>query len=213
MNLTTAIAEYEQAKQQNVAADILELMDRTTRELIASNLTSHAVQTGQTAPDFALPDQQGRTITLSDVLAKGPLVLSFYRGGWCPYCNLELRALQQALTDIKAAGATLLAVSPELPDNTVQTHDSNELNFSVLSDVGNHIARQYGLVFTLSDELKPVYEKFGLDIPVRNGDDSWELPFPATFVIQRDGSVSLAFVNADYTQRLEPQAIVDHLRG
>lgn len=122
-------------------------------------------------------------------------------------------ALQQGLADIEAAGATLLAISPELPDNTVQTHDSNELNFSVLSDVGNRIARQYGLVFTLSDELKPVYEKFGLDIPVRNGDDSWELPFPATFVIQRDGSVSLAFVNADYTQRLEPQAIVDHLRG
>lgn len=95
----------------------------------------------------------------------------------------------------------------------MQTHDSNELNFSVLSGVGNRIARQYGLVFTLSDELKPVYEKFGLDIPVRNGDDSWELPFPATFVIQRDGSVSLAFVNADYTQRLEPQVIVDHLRG
>lgn len=213
MVLADAIAQYDEAKKKKMPADILELMARTTRELIATGLTEQALKVGTKAPAFTLPDHTGTPVALENLLAKGPVVLSFYRGGWCPYCNFELKALQEKIPALQEAGATLVAISPELPDNSVSTRNDNQLAFPVLSDVGNKVARDFGLVFTLAEELQSVYQKFGLDIPARNGDGSWELPLPATFVIQPNGDISLAFVSADYTQRLEPQKIVDHLNG
>ncbi|MRI31943.1 alkyl hydroperoxide reductase [Endozoicomonas sp. OPT23] len=212
MNLTDAIAAYEEAKKQKMPADILKLMTEVTEELIATGLAEQTVKQGDKVNSFSLPDQQGNQQNLGQLLENGPVVVSFYRGGWCPYCNLELKALQEKLPEITAAGANLVAVSPELPESVQDTKTANDLSFTVLSDVGNEVAKAFGLVFTLSEKLQPVYNKFGLDIPARNGDQSWELPFPATFVIQPDKTVSLAFVSADYTQRLEPQEIVDHLR-
>ena len=136
------------------------------------------------------------------------MVLTFYRGDWCPYCNLQLRAYQAILPLIQELGASLVAVSPQTPDNSLSTAEKKGLTFPVLSDAGNKVARQYGLVFSLSETLRTV----SANLPSFNGDDSWELPIPGTFVIAHDRTVRLAFVDADWTKRLEPAAILDTLR-
>lgn len=148
---------------------------------------------------------------LSTLLEKGAVVVTFYRGGWCPFCNLQLRAYQSVLAKIRELGAELVAVSPQTKDYALSDVEKRELAFPVLSDLHNGVARQYGLVFTLSDALKELQRKFNNPIPKFNGDDSWELPMPGTFVIDREGIVRLAHVDPNYTKRLEPAAILDAL--
>ncbi len=194
-----------------IPAEIMAMFTRATRMLVASQVAERAIQAGDHAPDFELPKIGGLSVRLSERLKTGPVVLNFYRGGWCPYCNLELHALQQHADAIQSRHTCLLAISPELPDRGAQTQAKHQLSFPVLSDVGNHVARSYGLVFSLSEDLRPVYADFGFDIPVINGDDSFDLPIPATYIIGRDGMVAHAFVNADYTQRMEPEEIVHAL--
>ena len=160
-----------------------------------------ALGVGARAPDFALPDAMGRTVRLSDLLAEGPVVLTFYRGEWCPYCNTQLRDYQAALDEVRAEGARLLAVSPQTPDGSLTVQDRHALAFPVLSDVGNRVSRDYGLVFEVDDETRRRYQAVGLDLAAVNGTDAWELPVPATYVIDTDGRVRAAFVEADYTQR------------
>ena len=160
------------------------------------------------APNFVLPDATGNSVELRTLLQHGPVVLTFYRGGWCPYCNIELRALQSALPQIRGHHATLVAVSPQTPDQSLSTAEKNELEFPVLSDSGNKVAREYGIVFTLPEALRPIYENFGIELPAHNGDESFDLPVPATYVIDGEGKVRYAFVNADYRQRAEPSDIV-----
>lgn len=209
--LQERIAEYEITKRERVPAEVLSVMDRTTRDLAATGIAAASRQAGDRAPAFELDNHLGERRTLSALLADGPLVLSFYRGGWCPYCNLELQALQAALPQIQAAGAQLVAVSPELPDKSLSTRERNELAFEVLHDAGNRVAASFGLVFTLAEELRPIYDSFGLDLPDYNGDDSFTLPMPATYVIGRDAGIHYAFVDADYTKRLEPALVLDSL--
>ena len=147
------------------------------------------------------------------MLADSVVVLSFYRGGWCPYCNMELRALQQALPEIRATGAELVAISPELPDKTLDTQTRHALEFDVLSDRGNRISEAFGLAFELPEQLRPIYTSLGIDIPAFNGDASFILPVPATYVIDSNGIIRFHFVNADYTRRLEPDEMLRALRG
>jgi peroxiredoxin len=170
------------------------------------------LKAGDPAPDFRLPDVRGCQVRLRDLLAKGPVVVSFYRGGWCPYCNLELRALQNALPEIKQLGAQLVAISPQTPDESLSTAEKNELEFAVLSDIGSATAKAYGIAFDLTEELRPIYSRLGHALPDKNGDDSWILPIPATYVIDKDGIVALAFVDVDYRNRLEPAEIVATLK-
>lgn len=160
-----------------------------------------------------MPNATGQIVSLAEVLTRGPVVLSFYRGGWCPYCNLELQALQRHLPEIREMGASLLAVSPQTPDNSLSTAEKHQLQFDVLSDQGDQVARTYGLVFTVPPELHSIYRQWGIDIPAWNGDESWELPLPATYVIDRGGIIRSAFVNLDYTQRMEPADILRELRA
>ena len=181
-------------------------------KLHASSIADNAITTGDPVPDFELPNARGGTVRLHQALDNGPVVLSFYRGGWCPFCNLELQALQARLPEIQALGASLIAVSPELPDQSLSTAEKHGLGFEVLSDVGNRTARAFGLVFTLFEEMRPLYLKWGLDVPASNGDDSWELPVPATYVIDTGGTVRAAHVDKDYTRRMEPEQIVAALR-
>ena len=187
---------------------MLATFDREIEALVRSGIAASGLRAGVLAPDFTLPNVDGRPVTLYALLAQGPVVLTFYRGEWCPYCNLQLRAYQAGLPQIRELGARLVAVSPQTPDNSLTTAEKKGLTFPVLSDAGNAVARRYGLVFSLSQTLRAV----SADLPAYNGDDSWELPMPGTFVIAPDGTVQLAFVDVDWTRRLEPAAILDALR-
>ena len=170
------------------------------------------IKVGQNIPKINLETIEGEPFDLNEAVGKKPTLLIVYRGGWCPYCNAELRALQEMLPEITDLGATLVAISPETPDNSLSTTEKNALTFEVLSDQGNRLARDFGLVFSLPDALRPIYEKLGIDLAATNGDETFELPVPATFVIDGKGVVRHAFVDADYTQRLDPVEVVDALR-
>jgi peroxiredoxin len=183
-------------------------------DLIASGLSASALREGDAAPDFALPDAHGQVIALRALLDRGPVVISFYRGGWCPYCNLELRGLQRALPEIVRAGASLVAISPQLPDHSLSTEEKNQLTFPVLSDAGNIVAKRFGIVFTLPAALVHAYKAIGRDLVEMNGEaGAAELPMPATFVLDKSGAIRLAFVEEDWSKRLDPDIVVDTLRG
>jgi peroxiredoxin len=189
-----------------------ELYDAKVEELQRTFPIEKALKTGNHAPDFSLPNPAGRPISLAGLLRGGPAVVTFYRGGWCPYCNLQLRAYQQVLSEITALGAKLVAISPQLPDGSLSTAEVNQLSFDVLSDVGNHVARSFGLVYSLPDELRAALTSNNKALPGINGDDSWELPLPATYVVAPDHKIALAQIELDYRERLEPDAIVAALR-
>ena len=145
-------------------------------------------------------------------MKKGPVIVTFYRGGWCPYCNLELKAYQQVLNDIKKAGAQLIAVSPQTPDASLTTKEKNELEFLVLSDPNGNVAESYKLVFKMPDYLVEIYKQFGFDVPGHNDHDSWELPVPATYIIDQSGKIRFASVDPDYTKREDPSKVVEVLK-
>jgi len=185
-----------------------QIVGASFEKLHASHTGESAIAVGATAPDFTLPAATGEPVTLYRKLKEGPVVLSFYRGGWCPFCNLELRALQALLPEIRALGANLIGISPETPDNSLTTAEKHQLEFEVLSDIGNKTARDYGLIFTVYEEMRPLYLKWGLDVPASNGDNSWELPVPATYVIDTNRIVRAAHIDKDYTKRMEPEQIL-----
>ena len=210
------LQQQREKSAQKFPAEVRRVMKQKTEELARSGLVEKSLKVGDQAPDFELPNATGKTVRLSDLLQHGPVVVAFYRGGWCPYCNLELRALQKSLAEIEKLGAQLVAISPQTPDSSLSTQQKNELQFQVLSDKHNAVARQFGLVFTLPEEIRTIYKGFGHDLAARNGDDSFELPFPATYVIGQDRIIRFAFVNADYTKRAEPAdilAVLRELRG
>ena len=189
------------------------LYEAKIEELRASFALERAIRTGDQAPEFTLPDPREKEVSLAVLLEAGPAVITFYRGGWCPYCNIQLRAYQAVLPKMTALGARLVAISPQLPDGSLSTAEANELSFAVLSDVGNSVARNFGLVWSLPEELRAALRSNNKALPGINGDDSWELPVPATFVIARDGRVALAAIDVDYRNRLEPDAILTALRS
>lgn len=178
----------------------------------AADFGSNALAPGEQANNFQLANAKGGETALADLLKSGPVVISFYRGGWCPYCNLEFKALNDSLSTIKSLGANLVGISPELPDNSISTAEKHALEFDVLSDVGNIVARDYGIVMDVPASMRPLYLQWGLDVPSANGDDTWELPIPATYVIDSDGTVVFAYVNKNYTERLEPEEIINALK-
>lgn len=184
----------------------LNLMDSETNKLANSDFLENTLKEGSEAPDFILPNQHGKPIRLYDLLQSGAVVLTFYRGGWCPYCNIALRGLQKYLPSFKAAKAQLIAISPQLPDQSHSTVEKNALEFEVLSDVGNKVAAHFGIVSNISTELAALYESFGHGLREVNGDEgATTLPIPATFVIGSDRKIRLAFVDVDYTKRLDPE--------
>lgn len=193
-------------------ADIQETLRDASDELIQSGVAP-GLAVGDHAPDFTLPDASGTAVTLSDRLATGPVVLSFYRGDWCPYCNLELRALQANLPEIRELGASLLAISPQAPDHAASLTEREDLGFDVLSDIHQEAIRAYRLQFTMAAAVKDLYtNRFGNDLSKQNADGSWDLPVPGTFVLDRDGVVRAAYVSPDYTTRMDPDDILDALR-
>jgi peroxiredoxin len=197
----------------NLLAPERDIVMDATQRLMESDAASEAKNVDDSAPDFNLPNAAGGFGILTNYLKQGPVVLSFYRGGWCPFCNLEFRMLHACLPQIRSTGATLVAISPELPAVTTATVEKNDLQFDVLSDTGNHVARRYGLIMQVDHELRPLYLKWGFDIPAANGDDSYELPVPATYVIDTGGIIRAAYINKDYTSRMEAVDIIKALKN
>jgi peroxiredoxin len=188
--------------------EVLDAMHRATAQLIESGQAQRAKKAGDLAPEFALTDSDGKPVSSRELLAKGPLVVSFYRGVWCPYCNMELQALQAALPEIAARGASLVAISPQTAANSRKSQRDNNLGFPILSDAKSEVANAFGVRFALQDYLIEVYKGFNNNLPVVNEDPAWVLPMPARFVIGTDGIVAYAEVNPDYTQRPDPSELL-----
>ncbi len=186
---------------------IQEMIDRMV-EALRRDGTTPGIPVGDVAPSFDLPDARGRIVRLADRLAEGPVVLSFYRGAWCPICSLELRALGAILPQIHQADASLIAISPQGPDASSSLVDSLDLGFDVLSDLDQRVAAAYRIKFELSGELRELYEQFDMSLTEANADRTWNLPVPATFVIDRTGVVRAAHVDPDYRERMEPTDIL-----
>jgi peroxiredoxin len=185
------------------------VMDAHVAHLGQSGIARTALQVGDRAPAIALTDQHGARFDVAPLLAKGPVVVTFYRGGWCPFCNLELKAYQAQLPRILAAGASLVAISPEKPDDTVETASKNALAFPVLSDVGQSVGRAFGVVYAFTAEVRTAYDGFKLDIPARNGaPDDWSLPLSATYVVGSDGMILFADTRVDYRERTDPLEVL-----
>jgi peroxiredoxin len=214
MMLQTELSQFRSAWEARVGEQIARLIGGDIEDLRTSGILERAAQVGDAFPAAPhLRDAMDRPFDLAALIAAKPVVLTFYRGGWCPYCNLELRAYQARLAEIEAMGAALVAVSPERPDHSLSTAEKNDLRFAVLSDVGGDLASALGIRFTLSETVRPFYEKAGHALPNRNGDGSWALPMPASFVIARGGRIALAEIEPDYRKRLEPRAALDALQA
>jgi peroxiredoxin len=213
MSLKAELDTFRSGFMASVAPEIRDAMVRADMELATSGIAQRALKAGDRVPDFGVPDTHGGYVRLYRLRATGPVVLSFYRGGWCPYCSLELRALQQALPEITRLGATLVAVSPLTPEESLSTAEKNALAFPVLSDAGSAAAKSFGIAYDLAEELRPIYARFGHALPDKNGDQSWVLPIPATYVISTDGVIALAYVDVDYRNRLEPAEILTALQS
>ena len=213
MSMSQAAAEYK-AKVQGMLGEKFSVLTGDMERVRAAGTVNNALKVGQSVPEFTLPDAFGNEVSLKTLLAQGPVVVSFYRGEWCPFCNLELLALQEALPKIKELGASLIAISPEKPDHGIVATEKNKLTFPVLSDLGNKVARQFGIVFQVGQELREFSKNvFKNDLALRNGDQSYELPIPATFVIDKPGTVRFAHADVDYMLgRVEPEVVVATLQ-
>ncbi len=206
-------ADFEAGKPPyNVPYSVIETMHRATAELIASGAAQKALNAGDKLPVFTLSDPDGNPVSSADLLAHGPLVISFYRGVWCPYCNMELQALQETLPQFEALGAKLVAISPQNPVNSRKSVRQNNLTFPILSDPHNDVAASFGLRFEMQDYLIDLYKSLKNDLPAFNGDASWTLPMPARYVVGQDGVILYAEVNPDYTRRPEPEDMLPALR-
>lgn len=208
-------AEAYKAKAQESLGDQFTIISDDINRVRLSGVLDHALNVNDSAPEFTLPDAFGHEISLKTFLKEGPVVISFYRGEWCPFCNLELHALQDALPKINELGANLLAISPEKPDSGIIVTEKNKLTFPVLSDFKNTVARQFGIVFRVGDELQDLSKTvFKNDLALRNGEDTYELPVPATFVIDANRIIRFAHIEVDYmTGRAEPEEVVAALKA
>ena len=204
MSLQSQLDSLTAKLRAMVPAERLLLVDRFAADLAQSGLAGRALKTGDRAPSFELPDGDGMLWRSEELLRSGPLVIVFYRGRWCAYCNAQLAALQEIHQQIAEAGASLVAISPQTQKHSYMTRDMHKLRFPVLSDQGNPVARKFGLVYRLSAELQTMYESIMTKLPGYNGDQSWELPLAATYVVRPDGKIFWSRIDADWRKRPEP---------
>lgn len=212
-SLQEIYAERKELIAKYVPAETQAVHGRAVADLKAKQIATRALPLGTVAPAFALPDQNGKTISSADLLSQGPVVLFFIRGRWCPFCVGQMEAMNLALPEIQRSGASLVAVSPQTVKQSFFMADQHKLRFPLLSDAGNNVARQFGVAYTVPDYQQEVYRRVFVNLPFANGDESWELPIPATFILARDGRVIFSSANEDYTQRPEPHEIIEKLRA
>ncbi|WP_417746604.1 peroxiredoxin-like family protein [Rosistilla oblonga] len=213
----TTLREQTEAKMANTRQNNPEFAKRVDALLSSAEVLqsgANALEVGQQAPEFELPNPQGDSVSLSSWLAKGPVVVTFYRGNWCPYCNLQLRAMQQRLPDLRRLGAELVAITPQLPDESLTQIEQASLEFPVLSDQDARVAAEYGVAWKVPELiLDHMRNDRNLELATINGGNGSVLPIPATFVINREGIVTWRFVDVDYRQRAEPDEIVAALQA
>ena len=197
-----------------IPADKRKIMEDSTNALLAKEISKSAVKKGDKIPDFTLPNAVNRAVTLSEVLKNKMAVITFYRGGWCPYCNMELKAFESLLPAFEEKNVQLIAISPEVPDISLSTKEKNELSFEVLSDVDNKVAKDFGLVFKMPEDLQDLYlNSFNIHVAKHNGNDDFELPMPATYVVNQNGDIIYDFIHEDYTKRAEPSEILSFINS
>ena len=208
----TTLAEETAAQldksQANSTPETAAIYKEQAEALAQSDISDTALREGDTAPMFELPDAYGNMVSLATVLEAGPAIVSFYRGAWCPFCNLELNALQRELDGVKEAGATLVAISPNLPDESLGLIDKHDLTFPVISDAENRVAKQFNIVFEMVPSLVDHYKDIGRNIDKMNGSDVWEIPVPATYVIDQAGVIQYAWVDLNHRVRAEPADVI-----
>ena len=185
---------------------------KATDELIASGQAGRALKAGDRAPAFTLVDSEGKLVSSADLLLKGPLVVTFYRGVWCPFCNMDLQAIEAAASEIRALGAELIAISEQTAVFSRKSRRDNKLSFPILSDRGGETAAAFGIRFVLPEYLREVYKMLGADLAQFNGEPSWTLPMPGRYVIAQDGVIAYAEVNPDYTRRPDPSELLPTLK-
>lgn len=210
MSLTEELNNFREEFLKTAPKEVVSEMNKAQEELLKNEVGKKALGAGDTFPDFKLNNSLGKEVSFKDLVSQNKyLIISFYRGGWCPYCNLELKALQNELETFKSLGAELVAITPEKPDHSLTTSEKNDLSFQVLSDVGSMLAQKLNISFELPENLKPLYAQFGIEVDKRNGDFS--LPIPSTFIVSHEGEIIFRFLDLDYTKRLDPKEIVRFL--
>lgn len=213
MNLVQELEKTAQGFAESAPEEVKLEMQKAHDELVKNKVGQKALRNGNSFPQFKLFNQSGEFRSLDDLLEKNKfLVISFYRGGWCPYCNLELRALQEKRSEFSKLDAGLVAITPEKADNSLTTAEKNDLSFDVLSDLDSKLGKELGLSFELPENLKPIYQKFGINIPEHNGKDNFTLPVPATYLIDQYRNIHYSFVDIDYKVRANPDEILAKLK-
>ena len=213
MTFQERLAHLKQRIEGGMTQAYLDIMHGATAELAASGIEEKVLKVGSVMPAFSLPDENGQTVNSSELMAKGPLVITFYRGLWCPYCNADLANLKHIVPTVEKAGGTMVAISPELPEYSREIISKQRLPFSILSDAGNEIAAKFGLRFSLPEDLKVLYrDTFNIDLEKCSGDPSWTIPMPARFLVDSDGIIRYAESSADYTQRPDPDDLIEVLK-
>ncbi|MEM6685254.1 MAG: peroxiredoxin-like family protein [Bacteroidota bacterium] len=208
MSLTIELQKYANISAQKIPQEAQATMKKAINDLVASDMIDKAFKTGDTLPEISLQNAVGNTVRIQDVLQEHKVIIAFYRGSWCPYCNIQLRALQQAIPQFEAKGAKLVVIGPEAPDNSLTTKEKHELTFEVLSDIDNRVARSLNLVYQLPPDLQKLYKQFGIDLDTNQGNENQELPIAATYVVEQDGTISYHFLEEDYKLRADPQEIL-----
>lgn len=216
---TAHLPSYSQAaiayqeKQKNKFSSEDRAVMRKASESLAMALPDPGLKIGESAPDFTLPDPTGQPVSLSSFLKEGPVVLVFYRGAWCPYCNMHLLVLNKSLSEFRRLGAQMIAVTPQMPDKSIKQFKEEGYPFIVLSDLDSNVMKAYRLFYEVDPELIKVYKKLGLSLEDFNGPGRNVLPVPGTFVLDRNGVVRARYVDTDYTKRMEPADIVEALKA
>lgn len=206
------IDDFIAMQRSRLPEELLDDLTSPIAELIASRAAEKALKEGDQAPDFTLPDAHGQEVTLSHLLKQGPVIVTFYRGIWCNFCNLELNAYQKAMPQLQEAGGFVVAISPQTQDHCLSLAEKKALTFPVLSDLGNSVARQFGIVYTINERARVAHKKVHKELPKFNGDDSWDIPIPGTFLLDQSGIIRLSYVDPDFMQRLDPLIIIERLK-
>jgi len=212
-SLRDQFAERKELVAKYVPAEIQAIHARVIAELQQRRIAEGTLAAGTKAPAFELADHNGKLVSSTELSTKGRLIICFFRGRWCPFCVGQLEAMNLLIPEIQAAGASLIAISPQTVQQSFFMADQHKLQFPLLSDVGNDVARQFGLVYRVPEFQQAVYRRAFINLPLANGDESWELPIPATYLVERDGTVIYASSNPDYTERPEPGEILSAVKG